>query len=139
MKSIFIITFCALIVAFLNNSDNRSEDLSKTRVKGQASLFLNYAAAFDDYFEAHKNATGDLSKKVTLPNWLPIEPTIKMYGNAGTGYVFMPNTSGLLAEIQERTSYSSLLGLTDQSNIITINGKINKPSFIPAGSIVYVR
>ncbi|EJH2486503.1 type IV pilus biogenesis protein PilM, partial [Salmonella enterica subsp. enterica serovar Eko] len=41
--------------------------------------------------------------------------------------------------ILKRTEGSVLVGVSDSSSLVTEAGRINKPSFIPSGYIVYMR
>lgn len=139
MKSMFIVALCILVVAIYQNSFEGSKSYHETMKLNKASLFLNYTAAFDSYYLTNSTANGDVTKNVALPVWLPKDSTIRMYVNGGYGYVFMPSASGVLPEIMRATDYSALIGFTDSTSIITVTGKNPKPTFIPAGYIVYVR
>ncbi|GAB7400903.1 hypothetical protein OUHCRE2_43620 [Enterobacter asburiae] len=139
MKSLLIVALCILVVAIYQNSFEGNSSYNETLKLNKASLFLNYTAAFDAYYLANGSANGDVTNKVTLPVWLPNDVTIKMYVNGGYGYVFMPSASGVLSEIMRATDNSALIGFTDSTSIISLAGKNQKPNFIPAGYIVYVR
>jgi len=139
MKSLLIVALCVLVVAFYQNSFEGNNSYNESLKLNKASLFLNYTSAFDVYYLSNGSANGDVTNKVTLPIWLPVDNTIKMYVNGGYGYVFMPSASGVLSEIMRATDYSALVGFTDNTSIITLSGKIAKPGFIPTGYIVYVR
>lgn len=139
MKSLLIVALCILVVMVYQNTISSNEAYNESLKLNKASLFLNYASVFDTYYLANGSASGDVTSKVKLPVWLPADSTIKMNINGGRGYVYMPSASGVFSEILKATDYSVLVGFTDSSTITTLSGKISKPSFIPAGYIVYVR
>ncbi|HCA7081261.1 TPA: type IV pilus biogenesis protein PilM [Citrobacter sedlakii] len=139
MKSLFVVALCLLAVAIYQNSLEGNDSYIKSIKLNKVSLFLNYTSVFDDYYLSNANANGDVTNKVTLPVWLPVDNTIKMYVNSGYGYVFMPSASGVLSELLRATDNSALIGFSDNDSITTLSGKIAKPAFIPAGYIVYVR
>ncbi|MGK7247398.1 type IV pilus biogenesis protein PilM [Buttiauxella agrestis] len=139
MKSLLIVALCILVVMVYQNTISSNEVYNDSLKLNKASLFLNYTSAFDTYYLANGSASGDVTSKVTLPVWLPADSAIRMNVNGGRGYVYMPSASGVLSEILKATDYSVLIGFTDGSTITTLSGKISKPSFIPAGYIVYVR
>ncbi|EGM9156115.1 type IV pilus biogenesis protein PilM [Salmonella enterica] len=139
MKSLLIVAFCTLIVAFYQNSLDDNSSYNETVKLNRASLFLNYTAAFDGFYLSNRSESGDVTNKVILPVWLPTDSSIKMYVNGDYGYVFMPSASGLFSEVLRATDYSALIGFTDNTSIVTLAGINPKPNFIPAGYIVYVR
>lgn len=139
MKSLMIVALCILVLMVYQNTLSSNEAYNDSLKFSKASMFLNYTSAFDTYYLANGSATGDVTSKVTLPVWLPYDSTIKMNVNGGRGYVYLPSASGVLSEILKATDYSVLVGFTDGSSITTLSGKVSKPSFIPAGYIVYVR
>lgn len=139
MKSMLIVAFLSLLVIFYQNTDGGNESYNKSLRINKASLFLNYTSAFDSFYLANNSANGDVSSQVTLPVWMPVSSSIKMYVSNGYGYVFMPSESGVLSEIMKATDYSALVGVSDNSVIKTNSGTMAKPSFIPSGYIVYVR
>ncbi|EDS7336257.1 oxidoreductase, partial [Salmonella enterica subsp. enterica serovar Pomona] len=49
MKSLLIVALCTLIVAFYQNSFEGNNSYNETLKLNKASLFLNYATAFDAY------------------------------------------------------------------------------------------
>lgn len=55
------------------------------------------------------------------------------------GYVYTPASKGVMREVIEWTRNSASVGLSDAVYIHTLSGKIQKPSFIGSGYIVYVR
>lgn len=139
MKSLLIVALCFLVVAVYQNTNNGNNSYTESVKLNRASLFLNYTSAFDSYYLSSGGASGDVTNNVTLPVWLPTDNAIRMYVDGGYGYVYMPSASGVFSEIMRATDYSALIGFTDNSSIITMTGKISKPSFIPAGYIVYMR
>ncbi|EET2714454.1 type IV pilus biogenesis protein PilM [Escherichia coli] len=139
MKPMSIILFCMFVIVFIANSSTGTESYDDTMRKMKSSRFLNYVAAFDEYYLYNGSASGDVTQNVVLPVWLPRDNAIRMYINGGYGYVFMPTGSGVLSEILKTTDYSLLVGFTDNASIKTSSGVIPKPSFIPSGYIVYVR
>lgn len=139
MKSLFIVALCILVVAVCQNSTDVDGIYTDSVKTNRATMFMNYASAFDSYYLSEGGVSGDVTNNVMLPSWLPTDRSIRMYIDGGYGYVFMPSTSGVLSEIMRATEYSALVGFTDSSSLITMNGKIPKPSFIPVGYIVYVR
>lgn len=139
MKSLFVVALCLLVVALYQNSLEGNKSYDKTLKLTKASLFLNYTSAFDNYYLYNASANGDVTSKVAVSAWLPVDSTIKMYITGGYGYVYMPSASGVLSEIMRATGYSALIGFSDNDSITTLAGKLSKPAFIPAGYIVYVR
>ncbi|WOI84401.1 MULTISPECIES: type IV pilus biogenesis protein PilM [Enterobacteriaceae] len=139
MKSMLIVAFFTLLVAFYQNSDDSKESYNESLRTNKASLFLNYTSAFDTYYLTHSSANGDVTSQVTLPTWLPVDTTVKMNVSGGYGYVYMPSISGVLSEVMKATDNSALVGISDNTVIKTNSGTIAKPTFIPAGYIVYVR
>ncbi|PHM25090.1 type IV pilus biogenesis protein PilM [Xenorhabdus budapestensis] len=139
MKSWLMVMLCMLVIVFCQNFFDGREDYNETLKLNKASLFLNYTAAFDAYYLSNGGANGDVTNFVLLPSWLPVDSSIRMYISSGAGYIFMPSASGVLSEIMKRTDYSAWVGFSDDTSIITLSGKLNKPSFIPANYIVYVR
>ncbi|EDT7989585.1 type IV pilus biogenesis protein PilM, partial [Salmonella enterica subsp. enterica serovar Johannesburg] len=104
-----------------------------------ALLFLNYVNVFDSYYELNPDYNGDVTHNVTAPSWLPANVDIKMFIENKRGYVFMPAYPGVYNNILKRTEGSVLVGVSDSSSLVTEAGRINKPSFIPSGYIVYMR
>ncbi|WP_340621876.1 type IV pilus biogenesis protein PilM [Xenorhabdus siamensis] len=139
MKSWLIVILCMLFIVFYQNLFGGREEYNETLKLNKASLFLSYTSAFDAYYVANGGANGDVTNSVSLPSWLPVDSSIRMYISSGTGYIFMPSTSGVLSEIMRRTDYSAWVGFSDDTSITTLSGKLNKPSFIPTNYIVYVR
>lgn len=139
MKTIFMCFFGILVMTFYQSLLSDSEPRDELLELNKSTLFLNYVSAFDTYYSSHANSNGDITKQISLPVWLPSEKSIKMYVDGGYGYVFMPSSKGVLAEVLRATDYSALIGFTDLNSIITANGVIQKPAFIPQGYIVYVR
>lgn len=139
MKSLLLVGLCILVITVYQNSIDSNDSYNNSLKLNKASLFLNYTTAFDSYYLSNAEQTGDVTNKVTLPVWLPMDGSIKMNITGGYGYVYMPSTSGVFSEIMKSTDYSALIGFTDNNEIITLGGKIVKPSFIPNGYIVYMR
>lgn len=139
MKSFLIVAICLFALTFLEVAINRNGGTEKVSFNNNAALFLNYVSAFDQYYVNNKGETGDVTYKVILPQWLPRESSIRMYIVGGYGYVFMPSSSGMLSDIMKTTDNSALVGFSDGSSIISLVGRLAKPSIIPPGYIVYVR
>lgn len=139
MKAWIVVTLTIVIIAFFQNMRTENEEYEESLQQGKAYQFLSYASAFDEYFESHTTSSGDMTKSITRPSWVPPNDNIKMYISDGRGYVFMPSEKGVFSEIMMITEYSLLVGITDESAINIISGAISKPSFIPRGYIVYVR
>lgn len=139
MKSLLLVGLCILVITVYQNSMGSNDSYNNSLKLNKASLFLNYTTAFDSYYLSNANQTGDVTNKVTLPAWLPMDASIKMNITGGYGYVYMPSASGVFSEIMKGTDYSALIGFTDNNAIVTLGGRIAKPSFIPDGYIVYMR
>lgn len=139
MKALLLVGFCALLIAFYENALSSGEEYNTSLRMNKTATFLHYVSAFDSYYAANSTGSGDVSNNVGLPVWLPADSTIRMYISGGNGYVYMPSASGVLSEVMKATDYSYLVGYSDSSSIIMLSGKLPKPSFIPAGYIVYVR
>ncbi|MDY8671295.1 type IV pilus biogenesis protein PilM [Escherichia coli] len=139
MKSLLIMALCILTITLYQNSIDGNDSYNESLKLNKASLFLNYTTAFDNYYLSNANVTGDVTSNVILPVWIPKDSFIKMYVNGGYGYVYMPSEKGVISELMKITDYSALIGVTDRTSIVTITGKVAKPSFIPEGYIVYMR
>ncbi|EIK1335782.1 type IV pilus biogenesis protein PilM [Salmonella enterica] len=139
MKSLLVMALCILVVCVYQSAIDSNDSYNESLKINRASLFLSYTTAFDNYYLSNANPVGDVTTNVTLPAWLPMDESIKMYIDGGYGYVYMPNSSGVYGEIMKKTDYSALIGVSDSSSIVTSAGKIVKPSFIPANYIVYMR
>lgn len=139
MKAGFIVAFSIMIVAILTNNNQSDSKLQEAKRTVTIQLFLNYVSCFDEYYQNHKTEYGDVTEKVTLPAWMPVDTSIRMYINPDAAYVFMPSSSGILSGLLKMTENSAMVGYSDNSNIITLAGKLAKPVYIPAGYIVYVR
>lgn len=139
MKSLLIIAICMFIVAIYQSSLDDNETHSEALRVNKVSTFLNYVSAFDAYYLTNGNGSGEVTNKVLLPSWLPPDPSVRMYIENSRGYVFMPAGSGLLSDLMKKTDYSSLVGFSDTTYINTVSGKLDKPTFVPTGYIVYVR
>ncbi|MHB9331375.1 type IV pilus biogenesis protein PilM [Phytobacter ursingii] len=139
MKTGFIVAFSIMIIALLTNNNQSDNNLKEAKRDVTIQLFLNYITYFDEYYQNHKTEYGDVTDKVALPTWMPIDTSIRMYVNPDAAYVFMPSSSGILSGLLKITENSAMVGYSDSNNIITLAGKITKPAFIPSGYIVYVR
>lgn len=139
MKAGFIVAFSIMIIALLTNNNQSDDKLKEARRDITIQLFLNYVTCFDEYYQNHKTDYGDVTDKVNLPAWMPVDTSIRMYVNPDAAYVFMPSSSGILSGLLKMTSNSAMVGYSDNTSIITLAGKITKPVFIPSGYIVYVR
>lgn len=139
MKSIMIVAFCLAVIFGYLNLSNENDEYNDTVVSNRASMFMNYASTFDSFYLANPSANGEVTSKVSLPSWVPVDNTIKMHIESGLGYVYMPSQQGILSKVTSQTDGSALVGITDSSFINTNRAKLKKPTFIPAGYLVYVR
>jgi len=138
--SVLTIMACALLLSIsmsIVGDSKRSMDI--TDEQSTAGQFMNYVYAFDEYKSANSSATGDVTNLLPLPEWLPKNADIKTVISDGVGYVYTPNTKGLMSNIMIWTDNSSSVGVTDGANINTLSGAVIKPSFIGSGYIVYIR
>lgn len=138
--SALTIMACALFISVLmviSGDSKREWDIADEQAK--AGQLMNYVYAFDEYKNANKSATGDVTANLPLPQWLPKTSAIKTVISNGVGYVYTPNSKGLMSELMIWTDNSSSVGVTDATNINTLSGAVSKPSFIGAGYIVYIR
>lgn len=138
--SALTIMACALFISVLmviSGDRKREWDIADEQAK--AGQLMNYVYAFDEYKNANKSATGDVTANLPLPQWLPKTSAIKTVISNGVGYVYTPNSKGLMSELMIWTDNSSSVGVTDATNINTLSGAVSKPSFIGAGYIVYIR
>ncbi|AVF38204.1 type IV pilus biogenesis protein PilM [Rahnella sikkimica] len=104
-----------------------------------SSLFLNYAEALNDRYLSGTPADGDMTATITLPVWQPRSSQIVVRVSGGVGYIFMPSSPGVLSQLLQDTENSAHIGLSDATGIRTPAGVVPRPSFIPAGYVVYVR
>lgn len=104
-----------------------------------SSLFLNYAEALNDRYLSGTPADGDMTATITLPVWQPRSSQIVVRVSGGVGYIFMPSSPGVLSQLLQDTENSAHIGLSDATGIRTLAGVVPRPSFIPAGYVVYVR
>lgn len=139
MKSFIVISLFFLWLAFYGNLRADNDSYAVSLREGKALLFLNYVNVFDSYYELNPDYNGDVTHNVTVPSWLPANVDIKMFIENKRGYVFMPAYPGVYNNILKRTEGSVLVGVSDSSSLVTEAGRINKPSFIPSGYIVYMR
>lgn len=138
--SALTIMACALFIGVLmviSGDSKREWDIADEQAK--AGQLMNYVYAFDEYKNTNKSATGDVTANLPLPQWLPKTSAIKTVISNGVGYVYTPNSKGLMSELMIWTDNSSSVGVTDATNINTLSGAVSKPSFIGAGYIVYIR
>ncbi|ELN0824797.1 type IV pilus biogenesis protein PilM [Salmonella enterica] len=139
MKSFIVISLFFLWLAFYGNLRADNDSYAVSLREGKALLFLNYVNVFDSYYELNPDYNGDVTHNVTAPSWLSGNVDIKMFIENKRGYVFMPAYPGVYNNILKRTEGSALVGVSDSSSLVTEAGRINKPSFIPSGYIVYMR
>ncbi|EBZ9516239.1 TPA: type IV pilus biogenesis protein PilM [Salmonella enterica] len=139
MKSFVVISLLFLWLAFYGNLRDDNDNYAASLREGKALLFLNYVNVFDSYYELNPDYNGDVTHNVTAPSWLPANVDIQMFIENKRGYVFMPAYPGVYNNILKRTEGSVLVGVSDSSSLVTEAGRINKPSFIPSGYIVYMR
>lgn len=139
MKTTYIILFCLMVIVSLTGMLSSKNSLDITQADISAKNFLNYVLAFDEYLLSHDIINGDVTNDVVIPTWLPVNSEIKMIISAGYGYIFMPSSPGMLANVQQITGNSAMVGVSDSASISTPLGAIAKPGFIPSGYIVYVR
>ncbi len=139
MKSMLIVALSILVITIFQNSIGSNDSYNVSLKSNKALLFLNYTTAFDNYYLNNNNQDGDVTNKIKLPAWLPVDSSIKMFINGGAGYVYMPSASGIFSVIMEKTNNSALIGFTYNNSIVTSTGKVAKPYFIPDGYIVYMR
>ncbi|EKY4018926.1 type IV pilus biogenesis protein PilM [Enterobacter roggenkampii] len=139
MKAMLVVAFMVLLVSFYQNSNTSNESFNESLRANAAKSFLVYTEAFDSYYSSNSTGNGDVTGKVSLPAWTPVNDDIRMYINNGYGYVFMPSEGGVLSELKKATDNSALLGVSDGTSIKTNTGTLPKPAFIPSGYIVYVR
>lgn len=139
MKTSYIILFSLMVIVSLTGMLSSRNKIEDTQADITAKNFLNYVLAFDDYLLSHDVINGDVTNEVVIPTWLPVNSNIKMIISAGYGYIFMPSSPGMLANVQQITGNSAMVGVSDSAGISTPLGVIEKPAFIPSGYIVYVR
>ncbi len=80
-----------------------------------------------------------MTHNVTAPSWLPANVDIQMFIENKRDMCLCPRTQCVYNNILKRTEGSVLVGVSDSSSLVTEAGRINKPSFIPSGYIVYMR
>ena len=136
--------FAAMLLAvatsclmFINLSAR--ENVDRVTQGQQAGQFLQYVSAFNNLWTSSTPADGDAAARITLPDWLPRSSTILLRISGGAGYVFMPASPGVYAQLMTDTENSSHFGLSDAAGINTPSGRLARPDFIPAGYVVYVR
>ncbi|MBG6246671.1 oxidoreductase (plasmid) [Candidatus Symbiopectobacterium sp. 'North America'] len=139
MKTTYIILFFLMVIVSLTGMLSSKNSLDITQADISAKNFVNYVLAFDEYLLSHDVINGDVTNDVVIPTWLPVNSEIKMIISAGYGYIFMPSSPGMLANVQQITGNSAMVGVSDSASISTPLGAIAKPAFIPSGYIVYVR
>lgn len=138
-------TLIAALVLFLysllsNISENATNEINDDVLTEKVVLrFLAATAAFDEYYRNNSTISGDVTEQVDYPDWLQVNDEIKMVITDGVGYVYTPASKGIYSKLLLKTEGSSLMGYTDEQTINTPSGKIPKPSYISADSIVYVR
>lgn len=138
--SILVIFYITLSVAgIISISADNKNAWDVADEQSRAGQFINYVYAFDDYYQKNNSATGDVTSAVKIPTWLPKNENIKVVINGGVGYIYTPASKGMMSEIMKWTANSSSVGVSDATYINTVSGKIQKPSFIGSGYIVYVR
>ncbi|PII85123.1 hypothetical protein BL250_12315 [Erwinia sp. OLTSP20] len=138
--SALTIMACALFISIsIAISGDSKKDWDIADEQSKAGQFMNYAYAFDEYKNANKSATGDVTANLLLPQWLPKNSAIKTVISNGVGYVYTPSSKGLMNELMIWTDNSSSVGVTDATSINTLSGVVTKPSFIGSGYIVYIR
>lgn len=142
MKSSLFFTalFLAAVSILLSVVTNiQKETVSVATQQQLASQFLNYGEALNDRYLSGTPADGDITAGITLPIWQPRSSKIVVRISGGVGYVFMPSSPGVLSQLLQDTENSAHIGLSDVTGIHTPAGVISRPSFIPAGYVVYVR
>jgi hypothetical protein len=120
------------------NEASRDNVASVTRMQ-QSGQFLHYVSAFNDLWTGQTPADGDAGTRIALPDWLPRNTGIQLRISGGAGYVYAPSSPGFFAQLMEDTENSSHFGLSEAAGINTPAGRLARPSFIPAGYVVYVR
>lgn len=136
----FTAVFLAAVSILLSVVINvQKETVSSVTEQQLTSQFLNYADALNDRYLSGTPADGDVTATITLPGWQPRNNQISVRVSGGIGYVFMPSSPGVLSQLLQDTDNSAHIGLTDSAGIHTPAGIVSRPSFIPAGYVVYVR
>lgn len=136
---IIALLFAVFIAIGMSFSEDSKRQWDIADEQSKAGQLMNYVYAFDEYINANKSATGDVTENIPLPQWLPKNSAIKTVISNGVGYVYTPNSKGLMSELMIWTDNSSSVGVSDATNINTLSGAVEKPSFIGSGYIVYIR
>ena len=131
-----LVAVSVLMSCVSDKSRDTVADVTQAQLAGQ---FLNYVSAFNDLWAAGSPADGDASGRVTLPAWLPHNSNIVLRISGGVGYVFTPSSPGFYSQLMQDTENSAHFGMSDTAGINTPTGRLARPSFIPAGYVVYVR
>ncbi|KMV67231.1 hypothetical protein AI28_21975, partial [bacteria symbiont BFo1 of Frankliniella occidentalis] len=134
---IIALLFAVFIAIGMSFSEDSKRQWDIADEQSKAGQLMNYVYAFDEYINANKSATGDVTANIPLPQWLPKNSAIKTVISNGVGYVYTPNSKGLMSELMIWTDNSSSVGVSNATNINTLSGPVKKPSFIGSGYIVY--
>ncbi|MGJ0637231.1 type IV pilus biogenesis protein PilM [Xenorhabdus bovienii] len=139
LNNIMIVVFL-LLGGYMLDRVKTNEISSNTVAKNNISTttFILYADSLSSFLRSNSSFSGAVTNQITLPRWLPKDENIKMYADNGRGYVYTPDRSSIYRALLTDTDNSSMIGITDKTNIITNIGAIPKPSFIPENYIVYV-
>lgn len=138
--SVLTIMACMLFISILMIiSDDSKREWNIADEQSKAGQLMNYVYAFDEFKNKNSSATGDVTSNIPLPQWLPKNPSIKAVISNGVGYIYIPNSKGMMSELMSWTDNSSSVGVSDTLNINTLSGAVAKPSFIGSGYIVYIR
>jgi len=129
----------AVSILLSSVSDAQKEGVSVVTQDQLANQFLNYAEALNELYVAGPPSDGDVTARITLPDWQPRNSSIVLRVSGGVGYAFMPSSPGVLSQLLQIAENSAHIGLSDAAAIHTPAGQIARPDFIPSGYVVYVR
>ncbi|HAS8353299.1 TPA: hypothetical protein I7721_19630 [Vibrio vulnificus] len=138
--SMFAIMCIALSAAFFNQfyTENK-KNLDFAAEQSKAGQFMIYVSAFDDFHKINTTVTGEVTGFVKIPEWLPENKNIKMVIEGGVGYIYMPDSPGLMDQVIKLSNNSSHVGISNNTEIMTVSGGVIKPNFIGSGYIVFMR
>lgn len=139
--SLFFAVVLLVLVSNLLSSINETqkENVATVNREQLSAQFLHYVESLNNLFASGTPGDGDVTQSLVLPAWLPKSSTIKLQVYGGQAYLFMPLSPGVLEQLLLDTENSAHIGISDATGINTPAGKLNRPGFIPAGYVVYVR
>lgn len=129
-----------LVALIVSNSDNNTRNrIDELRIQNLSGQLINYSNALNDLYANGTPADGDATARLVLPQWLARNPDIRATIQGGAGFVYMPTSPGLFTQVELETEKSAHFGISDGSGMNTTAGRVNLPSFIPPGYVVYAR